>query len=293
MDHYHIILEHSHPIEYGKLEDTTFPLRIKSLDNEYLVVKRMFNAHDFYFSSLYGKIHHILKQDNLLTEKCISEISTITDDLDKQYFIFKYISKEYKKNSDIYLKLTIEKEELDSLYSEFEQVKKTYFFKARTENRYLSEFYFTYRGRPDMADLSLKGEIDLAYLAELPFCMDTYTPDRFIKFDFENLKTLSELPFSDLGDVFDDDILIFNIDYEEDDFDFYDTPLYEQAIFCLENKEGFANLPFSNLEDELVFDHTSGVEENLVGFENLPFSNLEDEHTSIIETVYQVLEAFS
>jgi len=74
MDHYYIILEHSHPIEYGKLKHTTYPLRIQNLDYEYLVVKRMFNAHEFYISSMYGQIHHILKKNNLLTEKSISEL---------------------------------------------------------------------------------------------------------------------------------------------------------------------------------------------------------------------------
>lgn len=146
-----------------------------------------------------------------------------------------------------------------------------------------------------MSDFSLSGEINCAYLAEIPFCLHTSIPDVFIKVYLENLNTLSELTFNDLGDIFDDNFLIFNLNYEGDDFSLFDIPLYEQAIFCLENNQGFANLPFSDLEDTLEIDDRSisWEQENNEGFANLPFSNLEDEHTSIIDTVSEVLEAFS
>lgn len=174
--------------------------------------------------------------------------------------------------------------------------KKTYhyLFNATSENMFVLRSY-TSRSGPDMSDFSLSGEINCAYLAEIPFCLHTSIPDVFIKVDLENLNTLSELTFNDLGDIFDDNFLIFNLNYEGDDFALFDIPLYEQAIFCLENNQGFANLPFSDLEDTLEIDDRSisWEQENNEGFANLPFSNLEDEHTSIIDTVYEVLEAFS
>jgi len=65
--------------------------------------------------------------------------------------------------------------------------KKTYhyLFNATSENMFVLRSYAS-RSGPDMSDFSLSGEINCAYLAEIPFCLHTSIPDVFIKVDLEN-----------------------------------------------------------------------------------------------------------
>ena len=312
-DHYYTILEFSKHTEYGELKSQTLPITLETSglrsNHDHFNLDRMFRAREFYFTSLYGEVFHILLQKNLLTEEAILELNDIVKLLDKEYFIFKPIADQFKESREIYLKLLSEKEELDLLYSDFEYIKLLYhyLYNATSPHFFVLRSY-THRSGPNFSEFSLSNELNCAYLAELPFSLHVTIPKRFIKVNEENLSAFSELPFSKLEDISIEnatDVLFSPINYFLEDFYLFNRSLYRDALVKYyenfspfsntvvsnlseeqENLDVFSELPFSNMEDL----NLSEEQENLDAFSELPFSNPEDSDFEIDD---HMLEGFS
>ena len=134
MVHYLPILDYTRATEYGRLEDRTLILNLSDFDRDPDEFKRMFDAHDFYFSSLYGQVFHLHQQRDLLSsyEKLI--LSDLVKDLDNRYYMFKHISEEFKLDCEYCTDLNIEMDNLRGIYRYYKEIKERYYYVYQTRS---------------------------------------------------------------------------------------------------------------------------------------------------------------
>jgi hypothetical protein len=257
MDHYYTILEYAKPLEYGNLDDINVPIIFTSdgltYYAQYLDIDRMFRGYEFYFSGLYGEFYHLLQQNNLLTEKSYSELAVLVKQLDKQYYIFKHILDDFKQSRNEYIELLDEKKQIDNIYTEFDYIIDIFFYRG-----YVS----------DLNHSIITDCINISYLSELPFFLDSDLQQRILALRNDNIIGFSELPYSNLQDLSPD--LEFIIDPDNIS---YDHNIYLQGVEFHNNLIAFNELPYSNMEETQI----SPEEDNLAALQELPFSNYNDD----------------
>ena len=269
-DHIMHIFNHLDCSEYGDLKETLIPFnylgpgkRFRNpggIDEIFFSFdqKRMLDAHELAFSGLYGKISILLDLKDFFSLNESIKIENCIKKLDREYCIYKHVAKQYREYSDTAYNLTNEWYNIQKIKQEFD-------YWRLALDAWVDLPPSSRRGAISV----LKGEVNLAYLAELPFYQGEKTViSSFIDTNSDNLFFLQQLPDANPDNSIGENIDIVKYTRGGNEV-IENTNLYSQADNLIKPLHLLEELPYANIETDIQ------SEENMYNFSNLPFSNLE------------------